>query len=290
MLAGMALAASRLAAQPKVRTGPLICLNSRLLPNIEYADMPPILSGMGFDGCDLSVQPDGTVHPDQISVDLVRAIESMQGRSLEVPVITTNFISPLEPWARSVIYVAGGSHVPLLRPGYWRFPDARLTALQGQIAGLANVCRSYQMVMGVPNTGGAAALQGLDPNWVGYDFDPSRATADLPLEAAMPRVKMFILRDARTQNGKRASCPLGEGSVDWPKFFDTVAHAKFSGPLTLQVDYASADLLTSIKRDLDFARRQLNAAYQKVIEPTSPPPSTAPSAGSSTPAEPRQPG
>ena len=98
-LAAAALAAGRLGAQPRVRTGPLICLYSRLLPDVEYFDLAPLLSGMGFDGCDLSVEPGGTVEPQQISVDLVRAIETMQGRGLEVPVITTNFVSPLEPWA-----------------------------------------------------------------------------------------------------------------------------------------------------------------------------------------------
>lgn len=276
LLAAAAAGAIRLAAQPKVRTGPLICLNSRLLPGIYYADMPPILSGMGFDGCDLAVQPDGTVRPDQLSVDLVRAIESMQGRHLEVPIITTNFISPVEPWARSVIYIAGGSHVPLLRPGYWRFPGVRLDEMEGQIAGLAAVCRSYNMVMGLPNTGGAAVLRKLDPDWVGYDFDPSQATADLPVEAAVSRIKMVILRDAKLQDGKRTPCPLGQGIVDWPKFFDTLAHAKYSGPLTLQVDYPITDMLEAIKRDLDFARKQLNTAYQKVIDSTSHPPSAAP--------------
>ena len=278
LLAAAAAAASRLSAQPKVRTGPLICLYSRLLPDVEYFDLGPILSGMGFDGCDLSVQPGGTVQPQQISVDLVRAIESLQGRGLEVPVITTNFLSPVEPWARNVIYVAGGSGVPMFRGGYWKFSGARLVELKSQIVGLASIGRAYNMVMGVPNTAGDAVLRDLDPRWVGYDFDPSQATVDLPLEAAISRVKMVILRDVRRQNGNLTPCPLGQGIVDWTKFFDTLAHAKFSGPLTLQLDYPVADPVDAIRRDLEFARKQLNAAYQKVIEPTSHPPSNAPSA------------
>ena len=272
-------AASRLAAQPKVRTGPLICLYSRLLPDVEYSDMAPILSGMGFDGCDLSVQQGGTVEPFQISVDLVRAVEVFQGRGLEVPLITTTFISATEPWARNVIYITGGSGVPFFRPGYWKFPGARLVEMKAQIVGLANVGRAYNMAMGVPNTAGEAVLGDLDPKWVGYDFDPSQATPDLPLEKAMPRVKMFLLRDARRQNGQLAPCPLGDGIVDWGKFFDTMAHAKFSGPLTLQSDYPAADRLEAIRKDLEFARKHLNDAYQKVINnPTSPPPSNGRSA------------
>ena len=278
-LAGAALAASRLAAQPRVRTGPLICLYSRLLPDVEYFDLGPLLSGMGFDGCDLSVEPGGTVEPQQISVDLVRAIETIEGRGLEVPVITTNFVSPLEPWARNVIYVAGGSGVPLFRPGYWKVPSPRLVEIRAQVAGLAGVGRAYKMVMGVPNTFPAAVMRDLDPGWAGYDFDPSQATHDLPLEAAMPRVKMVILRDARRQNGVLTPCPLGDGVVDWTQFFATLAHARFSGPLTLESDYPAARRVEAIQRDLDFARKHLTGAYQKVMrEPTSRPPSASPSA------------
>lgn len=278
-LAGAALAAGRLAAQPRVRTGPLICLYSRLLPDVEYFDLGPLLSGMGFDGCDLSVEPGGTVEPQQISVDLVRAIETIEGRGLEVPVITTNFVSPLEPWARNVIYVAGGSGVPLFRPGYWKVPSPRLVEIRAQVAGLAGVGRAYKMVMGVPNTFPAAVMRDLDPGWAGYDFDPSQATQDLPLEAAMPRVKMVILRDARRQNGVLTPCPLGDGVVDWTQFFATLAHARFSGPLTLESDYPAARRVEAIQRDLDFARKHLTGAYQKVMrEPTSRPPSASPSA------------
>lgn len=285
----LAAAASSLAAQPKSRTGPLICLYSRLLADVEYSDMAPILSGMGFDGCDLSVQQGGTVEPFQISVDLVRAVEVFQGRGLEVPLITTTFVSATEPWARNVLYITGGTGVPFFRGGYWRFPGVSLAGMKAQIVGLASVGRAYNMGMGVPNTAGEAMIADLDPKWVGWDFDPSQATPDLPLEKAMPRVKMFILRDARRQNGQLTPCPLGEGIVDWGKFFDTIAHAKFSGPLTLQSDYPASDRVEAIRKDLDFARKHLNEAYQTVIDSTSPRPSSAPSVSPPTPAPPPPP-
>ncbi|HLK47945.1 MAG TPA: sugar phosphate isomerase/epimerase [Bryobacteraceae bacterium] len=286
----LATAAAPLLAQPKVRTGPLICLYSRLLPDIEYFDMAPVLSGMGFDGCDLSVQQGGTVEPSQISVDLVRAVEVFQGRGVEVPLITTTFVSANDPWARNVIYITGGTGVPFFRPGFWRFPGARLAEMKRQIVELAAIGRFYKMGMGVPNTAGEPVIADLDPNWVGWDFDPSQATPDLPLEKAMPRVKMFILRDARRQTGQLTPCPLGEGIVDWTKFFDTIAHAKFSGPLTLQSDYPAPDRLAAIKKDLDFARQRLNHAYQQVINgSTSPRTSSEPSASSPAPAPPPPP-
>jgi len=257
-------------AQPRLK-GPYLCVYSQLLPGVEYSDLGPILSGMGVDGCDLSVQPGGTVEPTQISVDLVRAIESLEGRNIEVPVITTAFVSP-EVWARNVLYISGGSGVPLFRGGFWKYPGAQIAALKGQLAGLAALGRAYKMAMGVPQTAGEEVLRDLDPAWVGYDFDPSQA-GGVTLGAALPRIKMVKLRDVRRQNGAVVSCPLGEGDVDWEKFFESLARVRFSGPLTLQSDYPAPERVAAIRKDLEFARQHLTAAYKKVLDPTSRPPS-----------------
>lgn len=264
----MAAAGLRLGAQPGARTGPLICLYSRALPGIDIYQIATVLNGLGFDGCDLSVQPGGSVLPQQTAVDLVRVIESLTGSGIEVPIITTSFRSAVEPWARNVLYVAGGSGVRLFRPGFWNYPGAALAQLGSQIAGMATLGRAYGMGMGVPNTGGEAALRGLDPAWVGYDFDPSQ-TAGATLETALPRIKMVLLRDVRKDKDGLVSCPLGEGMVDWPAFFDALARVKFSGPLTLRPDYPATDRLAAIRKDLEFARAQLTAAYQKHIKSTS---------------------
>src|SRR5215469_9723085 len=86
---------------PRSRTGPVLCLDSRMLPGIDYSQFGTILNGLGFDGCDLAVEPGGTVEPEQSPVDLVRAIEVVTGDGLEVPVATTSFLSIGEPWARN---------------------------------------------------------------------------------------------------------------------------------------------------------------------------------------------
>lgn len=257
---------------PRARTGPVLCLFSRLLPEVEYPELGPILNGLGFDGCDLSVQPDGTVKPSQTAVDLVRAVESIHGDGLDLPVITTSFLSVAEPWARSVLAVAGGSGVPFFRTGFSRYPAARLMDRRGDVLGLAAYGRAAGMGMGVPYPAAQALIGDLDPQWVGWDFDTALAV-DGSLAAALPRLRMLVLRDIRKEKDQLTPCPLGEGIVDWPALFSGLAKARFSGPLTLQIDYRPQDHLQAIRRDLAFARKQLNAAYEKELGPTSPRPS-----------------
>jgi sugar phosphate isomerase/epimerase len=123
--------------------------------------------------------------------------------------------------------------------------------------------------MAVPYPAGEALIRDLDPEWIGYDFDTTQGS----VEAALPRLRMVRLRDARKEGNRMVACPLGEGVVDWAAFFGALARARFSGPLTVTLSYQAADRLEALQRDTAFARQQLNAAYQKELEPTSPRPS-----------------
>jgi hypothetical protein len=263
-VAGLAAAAAvqpKAGSAPRARTGPLLCLDSRLLPEVDYSQLGTFLSGFGFDGCDLSVEPGGTVLPEQSPVDLVRAIEVVSGEGFEVPVITTSFFSILEPWARNVLGLSGRSGVTYFRTGYSRFPE-RLAARRNEIAGLMAYGRAAEIGMAVPYPAAELLIRDLDPAWIGYDFDTTQGS----VEAVLPRLHTVRLRDARKDGNRVVACPLGEGAVDWPAFFTALAHARFSGPLTVTLTYQAADRLEALKRDAAFARQQLNAAYQKEIE------------------------
>ena len=56
-------------------------------------------------------------------------------------------------------------------------------------------------------------------------------------------------------------CPLGEGMVDWEKFFTLVAGSGFTGPISIYQQYVVQDSLGAMTRDLEFARRQVQRAW-----------------------------
>ena len=271
--AAVAAAQPKPGAAPRVRTGPLLCLDTRLLPDVDYSQLGTFLNGLGLDGCDLSVEPGGTVLPEQSPVDLVRAIEVIGGEGFEVPVITTSFFSIVEPWARNVLGLSGRSGVAYFRTAYSKYPE-RLAARRNDILGLMSYGRAAEIGMVVPYPAGEAVIRALDPEWIGYDFDTTQGA----VEAVLPRIRAVRLRDARKDGNRMVACPLGEGVVDWAGFFGVLARARFSGPLTLTLSYQVADRLEALKHDAAFARQQLNAAYQKELEPTSPHPSDGRSA------------
>ena len=110
-------------------------------------------------------------------------------------------------------------------------------------------------------------INDLDPQWIGYYFDPSQVSGDveIALRLALPRLKAAALQDytwVKAGNAwKMQMCPLGEGMVDWPAFFRILAEAKFTGPISVHQEYAAKDELGAMNKDLEFVRKQVKQAW-----------------------------
>jgi sugar phosphate isomerase/epimerase len=245
-----------------------------------------VLRDLGFDGCNLAVIPGGHIPPEKAGAELMRAIEAVAGVGLEVPIVSTAVTSGADMSGRTILSIAGFMGIPVFRPGYWHYGNApdietRQMEVQREMMGLASIGRAYNVAMAVHNMSGdnvganlfelSAMFRGIDPRWVGYDFDAGYATEEggaggwnTALRLALPRLKAVTVKDFYwTKEGgawKVTPCPLGEGMVDWPRFFGTLAKARFNGPLTIEMKYQPKDDLNAIRKDLEFVRKQLAAA------------------------------
>ena len=271
---------------PKPRSNPPVCLFSDQIMKVGYDELGGILKMLGFEGCDLAVQPGGHITPEHADLDFMRAIEAMNGSGVDVYRISTTFTSPADQTLRLAMEWGGEMGVPFFRPGHWKYTageiEARMVEVQRDILGLANIARATGIAVGIHNAtpdyvGGALwdtnmIIRGMEPRLVGYDFDTGYAAAQggpagftTLLRMALPRLKMVTARDcAWSKEGgtwKLAECPLGEGMVDWKEFFATLARAKFTGPISLQIGYPAKDELAAIRKDLAFLKGQVAAAY-----------------------------
>src|ERR1017187_7303419 len=241
-MAAIAAGAARLAAQSRgpgamrPRVTPAVCLYSRVLIEIGQVDLPMVIGGLGFDGVDLSVEPGGHVPPEKAGNYLMPALEGFTGRGIDVPMISTALTSLEDKDAENVLGLAAYIKVPFFRPGHWKFTgspaiEMQLGLVQRQIAGLAQLARATNMVMGIHNfmdgVEGAAVpdiarvIRPFDPHLVGYCFDAGYASVQggsngfaAALELALPRLKMVAVRDFkwdRETGGvpKMRRCPPG---------------------------------------------------------------------------------
>ena len=284
---GIAGAAALQVAAQTARVSPTICLFSKHLPKIHYSELGGVLKDLGFSGCDLTVRPGGHVEPSLAAADLYRAVESIRAEGVDVPMITTALVSANDPTARPVLGIAGRMKVPYFKLGYWRYQpadniEARLAEVRRDVGSLVSLGRAYGLTAGFHNHSGAyvgealwdtrSILEDQDPQWIGYYFDPCHATAEggeagwnISMRMALARIKMVALKDFywAKVNGKwtMQMCPIGEGMVNWAQVFALLASARFSGPISLHLEYNASDELAAIARDLAFVKKQVAAAY-----------------------------
>ena len=268
------------------RTMPTICVHSGNLAKVPYFQLGDIASQLGFDGVDLTVMIGGHVDPRVTNVDLIRAFEAIRGSGLEVPMIATNITGPQDQTAFPVLYLTGRSQVPLFRLGYWPYGtnpiQQRLAQARQDLIQLLPLVQRSTITGMIHNRAGGFIGQALwdtqqvistiDPRWMGYCYDPAEATAEgglggweSGLRLALPRLKALVLQDfywAKVgDTWTMTKCPLGEGMVDWEKFFTLVEGSGFTGPISIYQQYVVQDSLGAMTRDLEFARRQVQRAW-----------------------------
>ena len=274
--------ASPFAATPPPPAGvPLICIYSQNIAKVDYPEVGSIAQQMGYDGVDLTVREGGHVSPRILNVDLVRAIEAVRGVGLELPMITTSINSAADPSAYPILAITGRTSVHMYRLGQWSYGAGdvprRLAQIRNDLLSLVFLSQRCEMTALVSNRACGnfgqsiwdthSIINDLDPKWIGYCYDPAQAVAadgsgwEVGLRLALPRIKAVAIQDfVWTKSGNQwhmEMCPLGEGMVDWTRFFTILAAAKFSGPMTVHYEYHAPDELSAMKKDLDFLRKQV---------------------------------
>jgi sugar phosphate isomerase/epimerase len=271
---------------PRQRSAPSVCLYSQVLIKVGYDELGPILKSLGADGCDLTVMPGGHVDPQNAGLHLMRAIEAITGVGLDVPVLSTAYTSLADQTLNIVAGVAHEMGIPLLRAGHWKYAaeggiETRLAEVQRDINGLAALARAAQMTVVLRNVAGEVGgalwdthmlIRGLDPRMIGYDYDAGNAMAaggtgwETALELVLGRIRMVTARDfswSKDADGvwKAVPCAPGEGMVNWRKLFQSLARVRFTGPISVPLDYQPKDELGAIRRDIEFLKKQVAAAY-----------------------------
>ena len=257
----VAATAAPLAASAPAR--PLLCLFTKHLPHLGYPEMAATLRSMGFDGADLTTRPRGHVLPENVERDLPRAHEALAAEGIALPMITTSLLSSRDPAARPTLYTAARLEVPFFKLGYFRYGyddfDGYLGRVKSDVESLAAIAAHAGITGGFHNHSGNFVgsalwdhwwlLRDTDPSQIGFYFDPCHATIEggsagweIGFHRLAPNIKMVACKDfrwERSENGRwrPRMCPLGEGMVDYPRFFELLAASGFSGPISLHVEY-----------------------------------------------------
>ncbi len=295
-LLALATASSSSAATAGGASKPTLCLFTKHLPQLGYKDLASTLRGFGFGGADLTTRPRGHVLPENVERDLPRAYDALANEGVALPMITTGLLSRNDPAARPTLYTAAKLGIPYFKIGYYRYRDFEsidrsLGQVKAEVESLAAIAGHAGITGGFHNHSGTYVgsalwdhwwiLRDTDPRHVGFYFDPCHATIEggsagweIGFHRLKDRLKMVACKDFRWEriqgDWKARMCPLGQGMVDYPKFFQALAASGFSGPISLHVEYrieAPTEAqridkeLQAIETDFKYLKSQFDAAF-----------------------------
>jgi sugar phosphate isomerase/epimerase len=271
-----------------------LCFFSKHLPRMNGRELGRSVKALGLDGVDLTVRAGGHVDPKRVATELPAFVDAIRLEGLAVPMITTELLSDADPVAPPTLQTAARLKIPFYKTGYYRykFVDVRkeLEAAGRQLKGLADLSRVHGMRLGYHNHAGyiggpvwdfAPFIEALDASTAGYYFDVRHAVVEggdggwrTALDLVAPRLSMISLKDFFWEKSggswQQRNCPIGEGMVDWKRFFAMLAKARFHGPVSLHLEYDIAgatpaaleeNTLAAAARDLAFVKARIAEAY-----------------------------
>ena len=252
-------------AAPSPATGPYrgtFCLFSKPVPQMSWKELAQSAKRAGYGGIDLTVRREGHVLPANVVEDLPKAVATIRGEGMEVPMITTELLSADDPTAAPILSTASKLSIPVIKPGYYhyKFVDVRkeLAAAGVQFRSLVNLAHQNGVAVGFHNHSGyigapvwdiAQIMDTLDPKAAGYYYDLAHATAEggvggwkMSSNLTMPRLKMISAKDfywdkTEGRGWRLRTCPMGTGMCHWKEYLKSVAASNFHGLISYQLEY-----------------------------------------------------
>ncbi len=299
LLSGLA-ASTVLAANTGGMILPSLHLFSKVLQFLDYAELPDAAAALGFDGLDLTVRPGGHVDPENYERDLPAAIRAVEEAGLSCEMMTTNIVSTENRRDFDLLALARSLGVKSYRMGGLRYdesihPTKSVEQYGRQVAALAKwngeigITGMYQNHSGEARFGAAIwdlylVLKDLDPNEIGCQFDIRHAVTDGGLmwpdsfRMIRPHIRSLVFKDFKWAivDGKwrMFSTPIGEGMVDFSRYFRMLKDAGMNYPVSLHLEYdlggaekgrreltkPRSEILAAIGQDVDTVKRLWNEA------------------------------
>jgi sugar phosphate isomerase/epimerase len=268
-------------------------LFSKHLQFLNYNDMSEAAAEMGFDGLDLTVRRKGHVLPENVIVDLPKAVNAMKKHGLAPKMMSTNVWDAHNKEQQTVLETASRLGFKNYRTDWLKYPEeidiTESQTLYGEQAkDLEILNKKLGLIGGYQNHSGkhvGAPIWDLLPildatkgEFMGSQYDIRHAVIEggESWELGLRRIKKYInsivIKDVKwgVVDGKwqPINVPLGEGMVDFNRYFSLLKKYKINVPVSLHVEYdlggaekgknkitiPKKEVLKRIKKDLVFLK------------------------------------
>jgi L-ribulose-5-phosphate 3-epimerase len=278
-----------------------ISIFSKHLQWLDYTEMAKVSAEIGFDGVDLTVRPQGHVLPENVEKDLPKAMEAVTKTGKNIFMIATNITNADDPLTEKTASSLGIRHY---RMGWMYYDETgtieeNLIRIQTAVGKLANlnekysISGEYQNHSGIDSAGiyfGGSiwdlfgALKNINSPWLGSQYDIYHASVEganawpVGLKLISPYIRTMDIKDYQwaKKDGKwtSESVTLGQGKVDFKKYFSLIKQLNISGPVSIHYEYPLGgaergatkitmnreEVILAMQKDLTTLKSYLNEA------------------------------
>lgn len=239
-----------------------ISIFSKQLQFLNYNEMAAAAAEIGFNGIDLTVRPKGHILPERVTDDLPAAVLAMQKYGLAPKMMTTNVWNTNDIVQQTVLNTASELHFTHYRTGWLKYPENKSITESQQLYGqqaneLEILNKNLDLIGCYQNHAGnhvGAPIWDLPPildatknENIGCQYDIRHAVLEggnsweLGLRRIKPYIKSLVIKDFKwglvDGKWKPVNVPLGEGMVDFKRYFRLLKKYKINVPISLHLEY-----------------------------------------------------
>lgn len=250
------------ASSPMNNTELDISIFSKHLQFLNYKNMAEAAKEIGFKGVDLTVRPKGHVLPERVVEDLPKAAKALNEYDLTPNMFTSNVSDAGNPLHQDVLKAAAKEGFKCYRTNWLKYKNLNsiekdLEIYNAQLKSLAtlnqqlNLCGAYQNHAG--NSVGSPVwdikqlLDGIAPQNLGAQYDIRHATVEgansweLGFHLIKDHINSLVIKDFKwgmiDGKWKVINVPLGQGMVDFNRFFKLLKQHNIHVPVSLHLEY-----------------------------------------------------
>ena len=270
-----------------------IHLFSKHLQFLDYNEMAAAAAEMGFDGLDLTVRKNGHVLPKNVVEDLPKAVTAIKKYGLSPQMMTTNVWDAKNRVNQNVLKTASNLGFTHYRTNWLKYPEDKpitesQTLFGKQAKELEILNEKYGIIGGYQNHTGKNVgapiwdlipiLKATEGKFIGSQYDIRHAVIEggesweLGLKRIKPYINSIVIKDVKwgkvKGKWKPISVPMGEGMVDFKRYFSLLKKYNINVPISLHVEHdlggaergkstftiSKKEVLSRIKKDLIYLK------------------------------------
>lgn len=265
---------------------------TKCLQFLNYQEMAKVLASTGFDGADLTVRPGGQVSPENVEKDLPKAVAALQDAGIGTDMIVTKINDADHPATRPTLKAMADLGIRYYRMGYLNYdskismPDnlekhkftfENLEKLNKEFGVNANYQNHSGTRVGGPVWDLYELLKNRDPNYIGVQYDIRHATVEggiswpLGMKLLSPwiqttDIKDFIWNQNDEGKWKVKNVPLGQGMVDFKKYFELYKSLNIEAPVSIHYEYDLGGAEHGKRKDISMSTEEIYSWLKKDIE------------------------